>query len=182
MSANAAYYDLEFRTYSVLWRTAKISSVVARNSTPLWWERFKAVVQLAQLVASAKDLVEMFHEDEIVANAIVEYARLDSQESLAEMCGRIDLSVERTKALVATLREVPLLSHGPFLSIYLGLLVHLEHHNSDLALHVEAFRDEHNIPIMISKKDQKLLVKSLLAPPDPNKRLQESFRRYTTKS
>ena len=182
MSESATYYDLEFRTYTVLRRTAKISGVVVRNSTPSWWERLKAIVQLAQLVASAKDLLRVFHEEAVVAHALLEHARLDSPEILAEVCDRIHLAVDRTNALLEILRESPSLSHGLLSSTYAGLVAHLEHHNEDLASHSEAFRDEHSVPIMISKKDQGLLVKSLLNPPNPNERLQDSFRRYTTRS
>jgi hypothetical protein len=169
MTSSITYYEMEYRSFAVLAKTAKTSSAL-RTKKPTVVTNVILLWDLITLGYLVRHLLKLFHRPDAVRNRLLETATPEQLESLA---ARMEFSHSRTAQIICRFNGIK----GEFPG-HSAALEELERRNEEFGALLAAIRSDESVAILVSARDQERIIRSLLDPEPPNEELVSAFRRY----
>jgi hypothetical protein len=165
---NPALTQLEWRGYAILADTFKVIATVATPSEARWVIFYYGLRStLKSIAANMREMGGFIHSRESVVS--FEQATLDQLGSIVFTMENVH---RKTVDMVKVVRSI---DAGAWSVIYARQLDAVEAYSLEIENRAKSFRQTDSARLLLTKRDQDILVESLLNPPEPNDALRQAF-------
>jgi hypothetical protein len=171
MTTSLTYDQMEAHTFAIQWRTAQASIALKARRSIL--TKISIAKDLLFLVVEVRRLLDGYYSPAVVKHRIFEEA---TQEQRASLAAKMEDGHQRIEKILTKLKgeDFRSITFEPFMPL-------LEQSTEEWGRIVRALRDNDSVMIVLSRRDQDKLIRTLLEPVEKNcgnDTFVEAFHRY----
>jgi Protein of unknown function (DUF1778) len=169
-TATMTFNELDWRSDAARASAGKVLSSVATQSKAAY-KHYAVLRGIGVLNEKMLDLIKLMHSPEL--RTAIELASATDlavpTEKLRDLHGKVRITVAQIRCLIPSV--------GFWKPFYSSRLQTLEAYNTEIVGHADAFAEVQSSLIMLSERDQELVLATMENPPAPNDALRRAFAR-----